>query len=56
MEKHLLAGLLMLTLHFPALATPHAAQPSDQHVRFRAVLLCMAVVLGLRAIKPRILP
>lgn len=55
MKKHLYAGILAITLASPAFAAPTALQPStpDQPLRSRAVLSCMALLVGLHAYSRR---
>jgi hypothetical protein len=60
MKKYLYAGLLTVCLSAPAFAAPNklAPQSPDEPLRRRAILLCMAVVVGLQAFRhrPRIMP
>jgi hypothetical protein len=60
MNKYLYAGLLSACLAAPAFAAPHKLVPQspDEPLRGRAILLCMAVLVGLQAYKhrPRITP
>ncbi|ELX12257.1 hypothetical protein Jab_1c08510 [Janthinobacterium sp. HH01] len=55
MKKHVYAGILAITLAFPAFAAPTTLQPSapDQPLRSRAVLSCMLLLVGLHAYSRR---
>lgn len=55
MKKHLYAGILALTLAAPAFAAATVLPPAapDQPLRSRAVLSCMALLVGLHAYSRR---
>lgn len=54
MKKYLYAALLSATLAAPAFATnKFIARTPDEPLHRRAVLLCMAVVVGLHAYRHR---
>ncbi|MYM28751.1 hypothetical protein GTP58_10490 [Duganella sp. CY15W] len=55
MKKYLYAGLLAVSLATPALAaaTKLTPQSPDEPLRPRAIILCIAVVIGLNAYRYR---
>jgi hypothetical protein len=55
MKKHLYAGLLTACLATPAFAAHSKLTPQspDEPLHRRAILLCMAVMVGLQAFKHR---